>query len=82
MGHRRGGQDDYHAGNPAFPPATLPVSAPPSHLYFRFRRGSEVGGRRLRAEEVEEEPGGSFPPPRASRFGAEWSGGRVLSGAG
>lgn len=76
------GRGDYHEGNLAFPATRLPVSAPPSHLYFRFRRGPEVGGRRLRAEEVEEEPVGSFPPPRASRFGAEWSGGRVGSGAG
>ncbi|XP_067599441.1 actin-related protein 2/3 complex subunit 5-like protein isoform X1 [Pseudorca crassidens] len=49
---------------------------PPSHLHIRFRRGPEVGGRRrLRAEEVEEVPGGSFPPPSRSRFRAEWSGG-------
>lgn len=54
----------------------------PTHRHFRFRRGPEVGGQRRRAEEVEEVPGGRFPPPSASRFRVEWSGGRTRSGAG
>lgn len=58
---------DYQADSPVLP-ATPPGPAPPSHRLFRFRRSPEVGGRRrLRAEEVEEAPGGRFPPPSLSR---------------
>lgn len=58
---------DCQVGLSVLPKATHP--APPSHQNFRFRREPEVGGRqRLRAEEVEEVPGGRFPPPSRSRF--------------
>lgn len=63
-----GCRGDYQADSPALPATPPPGPAPPAHRHFRFRRGPEVGGRRrLRAEEVEEAPGGRFPPPSLSR---------------